>query len=277
MRQLEGRVVAITGAASGIGRATATALAERGCVVAAADVDADGLASLADAIGCSTHLVDVSDGEAVQAWADELAAVHPAVHVAINNAGLTVGKAFDDHTLEDWERVIGVNLWGVIHGCRAFLPLLRAADRGHLVNISSVFGITAVPSQAAYCTSKFAVRGLSEVLWEELRGTNVGVTVVHPGGVKTGIAASAVMDDAEAHARLVRFFDRHAMSPRRVAERIVRAIEQDRPRVLVTREAYMLDALRRLAPILGNRLGAATVMKSMGLQRVVDKRRAELS
>ena len=274
MRQLEGRVAAVTGAASGIGRALALALTARGCRVAAADVDEAALAELAPEVH-STHLVDVSDKAQVDAWAHELAGRGP-VHILVNNAGLTVGKAFDDHTDDDWDRVLGVNLYGVLHGCRAFLPHLRAADEAHLVNISSIFGVVGVPSQAAYCTSKFAVRGLTEVLWEELRGTSVGVTVVHPGGVRTGIARHATMDDAEAQRKLVRFFEKHAMSPRRVATRIVTAIERDQPRVLVAPEAYLFDLARRIAPVLGNRFSANAVMRSMGLQAIVDNRRAEL-
>ena len=275
MRQLEGRVAAVTGAASGIGLALARTLTARGCQVAAADVDEAGLAELAPEVH-STHVVDVSDKEQVDAWAAELAARGP-IHILINNAGLTVGKAFDDHTDADWDRVLGVNLFGVLHGCRAFLPHLRAADEAHLVNISSIFGVVGVPSQAAYCTSKFAVRGLTEVLWEELRDTSIGVTVVHPGGVRTGIAKSATMDDDEAQQKLVRFFEKHAMSPDSVAERIVRAIERDEPRVLVAPEAHLFDLVRRIAPVLGNRFSANAVMRSMGLKAIVDERKAELA
>lgn len=270
MRTLHDRVVAITGAASGIGRATALAFATKGCELALADVDADGLAETAreaEQLGrrVTTHLVDVADRLAVEAWAEEVVRVHGRVHVLINNAGVTVTRTFDDHSWEDWDWVLGVNLFGVLHGCRAFLPHLRAADEAHIVNISSIFGIFGVPGQSAYCTSKFAVRGLSESLWEELEGSTVGLTVVHPGGVRTNIVRNARTDDTDTQQRIARMFERMAMSPDKVADRIVRAVERGNRRLVVTPEAVFGDIMRRLFPVWSNRIAGGRARRIMRL------------
>ena len=188
---------------------------------------------------------------------------HDAVHVLVNNAGVTSAHSFFDHSLEDFEWVIGINLWGVVYGTKAFLPHLLAADEAHIVNISSIFGICGVPSQTSYCASKFAVRGFTEALAEELRGTHVGTTVVHPGGINTNIAKNSRGDDEQAKARMVKFFAKHTLPPEEVARGIVRAIRRNEPRLLVTREAVVGDLLKRLLPDLGNRYFVRTLMKAM--------------
>ncbi|MES2641312.1 MAG: SDR family NAD(P)-dependent oxidoreductase [Myxococcota bacterium] len=268
---VRGRVAVVTGAAGGIGAATAAALAARGARLVLADVDAVGLERVGAAVGAlSVHRVDVSDAAAVSALAEEVGRRHGGAHVLVNNAGVTVLGTFEEHDAADWARVMGVNFNGVLNGCRAFLPQLRGHDRGWIVNISSLFGLVGVPGQTAYCASKYAVRGLSEALYEELRGGPVGLSVVHPGGVKTRIvedarlAANAPADDATL-GRLKTFFQRRAAPPDRVADAIVAAITAERHRVLVCPETTALDLLRRLSPGLGNRLAVLAMERTMGL------------
>lgn len=280
MKKIEDRVAVVTGAASGIGRATSLALAAAGARVALVDLDGPGLEPVAAEIAAAggrpttSHVVDVACPEAVGALADEVADRCGAVHIVVNNAGLTVIAPFEETSLEDWQLVLGVNVWGVVNGCRSFLPHLRRAEEGHLVNISSLFGIVGVPGQSAYCASKFAVRGLSEVLWEELRGTSIGVTVVHPGGIRTNIIERAKCADPEVAERIRQFFRRKSAPPEVVARKIVRAIRRNRPRVRVTPETIALDWLRRLAPVLGNRLSAGALVRMLGLSDVVKRLRA---
>lgn len=268
---VRGRVAVVTGAAGGIGAATAAALAARGARLVLADIDAAGLDRVGGALGAvSVHPVDVSDAGAVAALAEEVQRRHGGAHVLINNAGVTVLGTFEEHGAADWARVMGVNFYGVLNGCRAFLPQLRAQDRGWIVNISSLFGLVGVPGQTAYCASKYAVRGLSEALNEELRGGRVGLSVVHPGGVRTRIvadarlAATAPADDATL-GRLHAFFEKRAAPPERVADAIVAAITTERHRVLVCPETTALDLLRRVAPGLGNRVAVVAMERVMGL------------
>ena len=257
--QLPGRIAVVTGAGSGIGAATAAALHRAGCKLALADINGESVRAVAATLpGASAHTLDVSDAGAVQAFADEVVKVHGGVNIVINNAGITVVGRFEQHSAEDWQRVVGVNLFGVVNGCRSFLPHLRAADRGWIVNISSMFGIVAFPGQSAYCASKFAVRGFTETLAEELAGSTVGVTVVHPGGVRTAIARQARI---AAHApqdmpveQIARLFEERGVPPERVANGVVTAISREQARVRVCAETYLGDALKRLMPVLGNRL-----------------------
>lgn len=271
MRKLIDRTAVVTGAASGIGKATAELLARRGCRLALVDISEAGLAETADRIRrvggqVSTHVLSVADKDAMFALPEQVVAEHGAVHILVNNAGVTVAKDFHEHTMEDWEWVVGVNLWGVVYGCKAFMDHLLVADEAHIVNISSVFGIIGVPSQSSYCATKYAVRGFTETLWEELRGTHVGVTSVHPGGVATNIIQSSRSDDDEMKGRMAAFFKKATIPPERAADRIVRAIETNQQRLLITREAHALDALRRLLPEWGNQLGVKLLMRSMGVQ-----------
>lgn len=272
MRKLIDRTAVVTGAASGIGKATAELLARRGCRLALVDISEDGLAATAERIrrvggAVSTHLLSVADKEAMYALPEQVVAEHGGVHILVNNAGVTVAKPFAEHSMDDWEWVIGVNLWGVIYGCTAFLDHLLVAEEAHIVNVSSLFGIVGVPSQTSYCTTKFAVRGFTESLQEELRGTQVGTTVVHPGGIRTNIVQASRTDDDEMRARMARFFDKTAIPPEQAADRIVGAIESNQPRLLITREAYAIDALRRIVPAWGNQLAVRALMRTMGVSR----------
>jgi short-subunit dehydrogenase len=254
MKRLQGRVAAITGAASGIGRATAQLLGSRGCSVALIDIDQAGLEETArdlqaSGVTTSAHQADVSDAERMQALPAEVVAAHGAVHVIVNNAGVSVLKSFEDHTLDDLRWLIGINFWGVIHGCKFFLPELRKADEAHIVNVSSMFGFFGVPGQSSYCAAKFAVKGLSESLWAELQGSNIGVTSIHPGGIATGIAKTVRVDDEAARTRLEKTFEEHGHPPSDVAEGILRGIERNKLRVIVGREAYLTEWLKRLFPV----------------------------
>jgi len=256
MRSLSGKVAVVTGAGHGIGRETAIALAERGCRLAICDNDEAALESVrleleASGTTVSAHAVDVSDRAQVERFAADVVEAHGEAHILINNAGVTVYASFEEHDIADLEWILGVNLWGVIYGCKYFLPHLKASGEGHIVNLSSVFGIIAPPLQSSYVASKFAVRGFSESLRAELAEANIGVTSVHPGAIKTNIIQNArLVTDTHAELRdsTQRLFDRLGTTADVVAARVVKAIEYNSPRVLITKEARVADALKRLMP-----------------------------
>lgn len=256
-----GRVAAITGAASGMGRALAMALASRGCHLALSDVDGPGLAETArlaarDGLRVTQARVDTSDREAVFAWAEAVAVEHGQVNLVFNNAGVSLAAPLSAVQRADFEWIMGINFWGVVWGTEAFLPHLRAAGDGHIVNTSSLFGLLSVPMNGPYNASKFAVRGYTEALRMELELANEGVsaTCVHPGGVRTQIARSARVDPATeawtgvpvAEAR--KRFDRllNTTSADAAARRILRGVERNERRVLVGPDAWWLDKLVRL-------------------------------
>ncbi len=256
MKKLQDRTAVITGAGSGIGRATSLALAQKGCRLAIADIDAAGLAEserLIKELGrpVTTHVVDVSHRARVEQFASEVAMAHGGANILVNNAGVAVAASFSEHSLEDFEWLMGVNFWGVIYGCKFFLPQLLAGTEGHIVNISSVFGLIGVPQQSSYCASKFAVRGFTESLRVELGSTQVGVTSVHPGGVATQIVANMRVNGTpeaqKAKQRVVRSFKK-MLPPSVVASAVVRGIERNRARVLIARETYVADFAKRLLP-----------------------------
>jgi NAD(P)-dependent dehydrogenase (short-subunit alcohol dehydrogenase family) len=195
MMQLQGKVVVVTGAGSGIGRALAQQFAAKGARLALSDVNAAGLEATLGMLPAGTeargYKLDVSSKEAVFAHADEVRRDFGTVHVVVNNAGTSIVGTFEHLTVDEIEWQLGINLWGVIYGCKAFLPTMLAQREGVLVNISSVFGLLGFPLQSAYNVSKFGVRGLTECLWSELDGTGVRALCVHPGGIRTNIEKAA--------------------------------------------------------------------------------------
>ena len=224
MKTLADKVVVITGAGSGIGRALALNLAQRGSLLALSDVDEAGLAETVDLVkGAGAREVrsdrlDVADRAAFAAYAGSVAEQFGRVNVVINNAGVALAGEFADLTFDDLDWIVGINFWGVVHGTKEFLPHLIASGDGHVVNLSSLFGLISVPGQSAYNATKYAVRGLTEALREEMlmNGHPVGVTAVHPGGIKTAIARNARVsrnEDKEATAQLFEKIAR--MSPER--------------------------------------------------------------
>lgn len=255
MQRIEGRVAVVTGAGGGIGRATSALLAERGCDLALADVDAAGLRTTAELVraagrDASTHVVDVSDAAAMAALPAAVLDAHGSCQILVNNAGVTTAGRFEDESLEDLRWIVGINVWGVLHGCKAFLPVLRQADEAHIVNLSSMVGFVGLPQNAAYSLTKGAVRAFSEALRAELVGSGIGVTSVHPGAIRTGIMAAARGAEAERLARLGanRLAPVLLRPPETVARRIVRAIERNQARAVVGPDARLLDVAARLLP-----------------------------
>ena len=252
-----GRTAIITGAASGIGRALAQGLAARGAHLALADIDADGLDAVADTLAGADRRVtatrlDIADRQAVKAFAETVRQHHGEAHLVFNNAGVAVAGAFERVAEADFDWLIGINFDGVVSMTRAFLPLLHEADTAQIVNISSIYGIIAPAGQTAYSAAKFAVRGFSNALRHELEGSPMGVSVVHPGGVKTRIAQNARVpaNATEAQVRKGREVAERflVMAPERAAEIILNGVERRRARIIVGRDAHTLAVLERLWP-----------------------------
>ena len=256
MRTLDGKVVVITGAGSGIGRALALDVAGRGATVALSDWDEVGLVETArlvhDRTGreVRTDKVDVRDRAAVRELATSVVAEHGLVNVVVNNAGVALHGDFEEVGYDDFEWVMDVDFWGVVHGTKEFLPHLIASGDGHVVNVSSLFGLLGIPGQTAYNSAKFAVRGFTEALRTEMlvAGHPVGVTCVHPGGIRTGIARNARVTASPDQAQFARHFDTKLArtTPERAAELIVEGVLAGKPRVVVGADAKLLDAFVRI-------------------------------
>ncbi len=251
-------VAVITGAASGIGRALAVRFAEEkiaGIVIC--DVNEQGLnetAEMVEKLGVeiSAHLVDTSKLDQIERLKTEVLAKHGRATHLINNAGVGLMGTFEQISLEDFEWLMGINFWGVIYGCKVFLPVLQEQESAHIVNISSVFGLIAPPEQTAYCSSKFAVRGFTESLRHELENTNVHVSSVHPGGIKTNIARNSRIGEntpEDYKEQGVKFFDKVAQtSPEQAAETIIKGIKAKNPRILIGKDAHAINYVSRLFP-----------------------------
>ncbi len=283
MKNLTDKVAAITGAASGIGRALALALAQQGCHIALSDLDEKGLAETASrassyGVKVTTTTLNVADKDAVHAWADTVVNDHGKVNMIFNNAGVALGGTVEDTDYSDYEWIIDINMWGVVYGTKAFLPYIQQAGEGHIVNISSIFGIFAQPTQSAYNMSKFAVRGFTESLRQELDlgKTNVSATCVHPGGIKTNIAKNARMnksvekltgDDAE---KARKQFDAMFMTtPEQAAKTILNAVTKNKRRVLIGPDAKVLDIMQRSLPMAYQKIVASSFkLASRGRNKV---------
>ncbi|MEE4249787.1 MAG: SDR family NAD(P)-dependent oxidoreductase [Alcanivoracaceae bacterium] len=262
MKSFRDRVAVITGAGSGIGRALAFQLGAAGCKLAISDINEAAVKQVAKELKANGHDViadrlDVADREAFYAYADKVLNKFGSVNLVINNAGVALGSTVEQTSYEDFEWLMGINFWGVVYGTKAFLPHLKNADQGHIVNISSVFGLIGVPSQSAYNAAKFAVRGFTESLRQELEleGSSVSCTSVHPGGIKTNIARNARMNDSvknitgkTGESNVQDFEKMFRTTPEEAAATIIAGIRGNKRRVLIGADAVAIDTMQRLLP-----------------------------
>jgi short-subunit dehydrogenase len=279
MTAIRGSAAAVTGAASGIGRALALELAARGCDLALADRDEAGLQTLAAEIAkaharkVTVHRVDVSEPGQIAEFAQAAISAHPGLNIVVNNAGVALLGQFNEVEQAQMEWLMNINFWGVVHATRAFLPHLAQQREAHIVNISSLFGIIAPPGQTAYAAAKFAVRGFSESLRHELAMAKspIRLSVVHPGGVATNIvrnsrAGTGVTDNARRAQSIERFDAVARTTPAAAALRIITGIEKNQPRILIGNDARIMDLLQRFRPatywsVLARRLEKANAGK----------------
>lgn len=261
MKSFNNKVAAITGAGSGMGQQLAVLLAKAGCHLSISDVNEQGLAETLGLIKAydvrvTSQKVNVADREQVKAWAESTLKDHGSVNMIFNNAGVALGSTVEGSSYQDLEWIMGINFWGVVYGTKEFLPLLKKSGEGHIINISSLFGLTAQPTQSAYNSSKFAVRGFTESLRQELDIENCGVSAlcVHPGGIRTNIANDARMSEsikslgmnpeksAKAFNKLLR------MPAAEAAEQILDAVLKNKRRLLIGNDAKALDIMQRILP-----------------------------
>lgn len=266
MRDFTNKLVLVTGAGSGIGRATALAFARRGARLALVDLREEGVLETAARARdggreASAHLVDVSDADAVMALASRIEAEHGVVDVLVNNAGIGAAGRFLDTRLETFRRVMDVNLMGVVHGCRAFLPSMVARGQGgHVVNTASLAGYVAAAEMPAYATSKFAVVGFSESLRADMARHGIGVTAICPGIIDTDIVRTTVFEgvpeERAARGRIESFYRRRGYGPDRVAENLIAAVEANTALRPISPESWAMYYAKRLVPGLVGRLSA---------------------
>ena len=259
MWDLAGGVAVVTGAGSGIGRELAKQLAREKMSLALADVNETTLQETLSQIGnagapVSTHVLNVADPKQVEQFAADVLARHKRVSLLINNAGVALHGTFEELSVADLEWLMGINFWGMVYGVRNFLPVLKREPRSRIVNLSSIFGIISPAGQTAYCASKFAVRGFTEALMHELEATTVGVTCVHPGGIKTPISRNARLGasaNAAFHAAGIALFEKRLArtSPETAAARIIQGIRRGEPRILIGKDAIQLERLQRFFPV----------------------------
>ena len=262
MKNFKNKVAAITGAGSGIGQQLAILLAKQGCHLSLSDINEKGLQQTVEllkpysTITVTTKKLDVADREAVKQWAQETVQDHGSVNLIFNNAGVALGSTVEGATYEDLEWIVGINFWGVVYGTKEFLPFIKQTQDGHIINISSLFGLTAQPTQSAYNATKFAVRGFTESLRQELDIEKSGVSslCVHPGGIRTNIAKSAKMSDSLNSlgmdpTKSIQNFDKLLRTPpEEAARQILQAVLKNKRRLLIGSDAKILDAFQRVFP-----------------------------
>ena len=272
MSRLQGRVAVVTGAATGIGRATALELAKRGCDLALITrSNRSGLETTASEIEtmgrrATTYMADVTDRQAMSQLPAAIERAHGKIHILVNNAGVTLMGEFRDQSFDNMDWIVNINLWGVINGSKVFLPALMRQEWGHICNISSLQGILPLTTQTTYTATKFAVRGFSEALRGELSPHNIGVSAVFPGLVKTEVvkAARAEGEGSErAQANLARFVEKYALDADVCARKIVDGIEKNRARTLITRSTVFFDLMKRLMPSLTDAMVARVMRRGI--------------
>lgn len=259
MKSFNSKVAVITGAGSGMGRALAVQLAKLDCAVAISDVMDENLreteSMLKDyPVKVSRHQVDVSDRDAMEQFASEANAIHGKINLVFNNAGVSVTDTAEHMSYEDFEWLMNINFWGVVHGTKAFLPFLQQASEAHIINTSSIFGILSFPTQSAYNASKFAVRGYTEALRQELADTHIGVSCVHPGGVKTNIVKTSRYTPSDNESPTKEDFEETfeqlaALTSDEAALIILRGVRKNKPRILVGNDAKLISFISRLVPV----------------------------
>ncbi|MBV1883931.1 MAG: SDR family oxidoreductase [Pseudomonadales bacterium] len=266
MKELTNTVAAVTGAASGIGQAVAIGLAREGCHVAVSDINEAGLqetVKILQSMGAvvTAQKLDVTDRSAVEAWAAKTAEELGGINIIVNNAGVGLSATVEDMSYEDFEWLMDINFWGVVYGTKAFLPYLQKEEQGHIVNISSVAGIVSAPTGSAYCAAKFAVRGFTESLRQELEisGSGVSCTTIHPGGIKTNIARTSRVTESEMlpmdQDDMADDFSKIAMTtPEGAAKVIIEGIQKNSRRVLIGKDALAIDIVQRVLPTTYQRL-----------------------
>lgn len=261
MHAWKGKVAVITGAGSGIGQAIARHIAALGCDIALVDISDKGLSQTQDCLreyagSYSAHCVDVTDKAQMAALPEKVVKQHGRIDILFNNAGITVEKSFNTHTLEDWEKVIGINLWGVIYGCKFFMPYLEQQPEAFIINTSSLAGFLGMPNQTSYCATKAAVKALSESLYAECKVKNIHVLSVHPGAINTNLFDYAVAhsDNPEASKKMFDRIKQFAMKPEVAAEKIVTAATKQQQRVVIGVDAHLVELAKRLMPVAMHRL-----------------------
>ena len=264
------KVSVITGAGSGIGQAIAKHIAAKGGHIALVDMSEEGLQKTLESIQhfggkYTTHCVNVSDVEQMEALPEAVVAEHKQIDVLFNNAGLTIDKSFADHSLADWQKIIGVNLWGVIYGYHFFLPYLEKRPEAHIATTSSMAGFLGFPKQSSYILTKAGVRALNESLYAEYKFRNIHITSVHPGAIHTNLfnVASATAVDQQASREFFKKVEKFAMPVDKAAAIIVRAVEKKKQRVRVGKDSVAVDIIKRLMPVTVHKLFAKLAEKQL--------------
>jgi len=259
MKIKQGHVAVITGAGGGLGSALAQVLAIRGCNLALADISEEALAKTASSLSpnagkVSRHVVDATNKAQMQAFSEAVISEHGGVNLLINNAGITLQKNFSTHSLEDWERIVGINFWGVIYGCHFFDKALTEATDAHVVNLSSMSSFVGLPAQSSYCATKAAVQGVTDSLWAEWSMKGIGVTSIHPGAIRTEMITATLeeSDDIEAAKRNYAIQQKTGIDADKAAAKILRAVEKGKMRQRIGKDSYLIDYITRFAPWLAN-------------------------